>query len=192
TTNLAVPLSAYDLVTIADPRGNGQTLPVYNLQRAYQGLINELDTTSANNTRVYNGYDVTVNGRGPMGMTLGGGIAVGRTISTMCDVEDPNQLRFCDQSAYHIPFATTVKLNGSYPLPYGFRLSGVFQTANGFNTTAPPTPLLAQSPDNHDRLFTYLVTRTVVPTLTQAQVSVLLDPPGSNYMDRVTQLDFAV
>jgi hypothetical protein len=48
------------------------------------------------------------------------------------------------------------------------------------------------APDNHNVLAIYTVNRSVLPTLTQSQVLVLLDPPGANYMPRVTQLDFSV
>jgi hypothetical protein len=192
TTNLAVPLTAYDLVNIPDPRGNGQTLPIYNLQRPFLGLVNELDTTSPNNWRHYNGIDFTVNARGNNGMSLAGGLSLGRSISKICDVADPNQLRFCDQSQYDIPLRKTFKLTWSYPLPYDIRFSGVFQTADGFATGGQPAPLLGNgNPDNHLRLDTYQVTRTVLPTLTQANVSVYLDEPGTRVMPRVTQLDMA-
>jgi hypothetical protein len=76
-------------------------------------------------------------------LTVAGGLSIGRTITKQCDVEDPNQLRDCDQSLYDVPPAKTFKLSGSYPLPYDIRVSGVFQTADGFNATAPPAPLLA-------------------------------------------------
>lgn len=191
TINQAVPLTAYDLVNIPDPRENGRTLPVYNLQRPFLGLVNELDTTSKNNWRRYNGVDFTIDARGRNGMTLAGGMSVGRTLSRICDVADPNQLRFCDQSQYDVPFRKAFKLNWVYPLPYGIRLSGVFQTAEGFNTAAPQAPLLAQNPDNHMRLYTYNVNRAVLPSLVQTQVSVFLDDPGTSIMPRVTQLDVA-
>jgi carboxypeptidase family protein len=192
TTNLDVPLSVYTLVNISDPRGNGATLPVYNLLPAYLGKVNEFDTTSPNNKRTYNGFDVLVNGRGRGGATLSGGINVGHTVSILCDVEDPNALRFCDQTQYTIPLSTTVKLNGSYPLPFGVRLSGVFQSADGFGLATAPVNTPTANPDNHDVMATYQVTRAVVPTLAQTQVNVLLDPPGSNWMPRVTQLDFSL
>jgi hypothetical protein len=192
TVNLAVPLTAYDLVNIPDPRGNGQTLPIYNLQRPFLGLVNELETTSPNNWRHYNGIDFTMNARGNNGMSLAGGLSLGRSISNLCDVADPNQLRFCDQSQYDIPLRKTLKMTWSYPLPYDIRFSGVFQTADGFLTAAAPAPLRGnQNPDNHLRLDTYQVTRTVLPTLTQANVSVFLDEPGTRIMPRVTQLDLA-
>jgi hypothetical protein len=192
TTNLAVPLSAYTLVNITDPRGNGQTLPVYNLNPANLGLVNELDTTSPNNRITYNGVDVTTSGRGRNGATLGGGISVGRTVSIQCDVEDPNALRFCDQSQYSIPRAKTLKINGSYPLPYAFRVSGVLQSANGFGPQTVNANWPTPNPDNHDVYAAYIVNRGVLPTLSQSQVSVLLNPPGSTYMPRVTQLDLSV
>lgn len=191
TTNLAVPLSAYTPVEVADPRQNGQTLTVYNLQRPFLGLVNELDTTSPNNHRYFNGYDLTVNGRGKNGATLGGGVNIGHTISTICDVADPNALRFCDQTQYDIPWSTTLKLNGSYTGPWGVRLSGVLQSADGFGPAAPAnTP--PNNPDNHNKNVNYIVNRTVLPTLTQTQVNVLLEEPGSSYMPRVTQLDLSL
>jgi hypothetical protein len=153
--------------------------------------VDELDTTSSNNWRHYNGIDFSVNARGPEGMSIAGGVSVGRSVSNLCDVGDPNQLRFCDQTQYDIPLRKTMKVNWSYPLPFGVRLSGVFQTADGFNTSGPPTPLLAQNPDNHLRLYTYNVTRTQLPSLVQSQVNVFLDEPGTSVMPRVTQLDFA-
>ena len=191
TTNLAVPMSAFTLLPIPDPRGNGETLPVYNLQRPFLGLVNELDTTSPNNKRTYNGFDLTLNGRGCGGATLGGGVNVGHTVSVICDVADPNALRFCDQTQFSIPLATTIKVNGSYPLPHGLRVSGVFQSADGFGPTAP-TNTPPANPDSHDKLTNFIVNRTIVPALTQTQVNVLLDAPGQRYMPRVTQLDLSV
>ncbi len=190
TTNLDVPLTAYTRIDVADPRGNGQILPVYNLQREFQGRVNELDTTSPNNKRTYNGFDVLVSSR-RSGATLSGGVNVGHSINVICDVADPNALRFCDQSQQNIPWSTTVKLNGSITLLYGVRLGGVFQSADGFGPAAPANTAPAP-PDNHDVMTNYQISRSVVPSLTQTQVNMLLDPPGANRMPRVTQLDFSV
>jgi hypothetical protein len=192
TTNLAVPLSAYALINIPDPRGNGQTLPLYNLNRSFLGLVNELDTTSPHNERTYNGVDVTINARWGPGATLAGGTSTGRSRSVRCDVADPNQLRFCDQTQFHIPWTTTLKISGSYALPYNFWLSGVFQSTSGFGPTSAPAPLLPVEPDSHDKRVTYVVGRAIVPNLTLPLVGVLLEPPGANYMDRVTQLDLSI
>jgi hypothetical protein len=86
----------------------------------------------------------------------------------------------------------TLKLSGSYQLPFGIRLGGVLQSAEGFGPTSLSAPLLAPASGNPGKNVTYIVNRTVVPTLTQTSVGVLLDEPGTNYMDRVTQLDFNV
>ena len=63
-------------------------------------------------------------------------------------MEDPNNLRFCDQTTYDVPFLTLFKLSGTYPLPYGIRASAVFQSIPGAA-----------------RQLTYQVTRTQLPTL---------------------------
>ena len=90
-------------------------------------------------------------------------------------MEDPNSLRFCDQSLYDIPMLTQFKLSGTYPLVYGIRLSGSFQSSPGT-----------------ERSITYQVTRTQLPTLVQTSVNVRLNEPGTIYNDRVNQLDFAI
>jgi hypothetical protein len=92
-----------------------------------------------------------------------------------CDVENLSSLRFCDQSLYDTPLQTNFKASGTYPLPYGLRLSGVFQSLPGA-----------------ERAITYQVTRTLLPTLTAASVNVRLNEPGTEYNQRVNQLDFSL
>ena len=175
TTNLAIPVDSYTLTTVPNPQVPGATLPIYNADRTKFGQINELDTTSPNNTRVFKGVDVSFNMRIPGGGSLNGGTSTGRTIIKTCDVEDPNSLRFCDQNLYDIPMLTQFKLSGTYPLIYGIRLSGSFQSSPGA-----------------ERSITYQVTRTQLPTLVQTSVNVRLNEPGTLYNDRVNQLDFAI
>ena len=181
TNNLAIDPGDYTLITVPDPRGNGQTLSLYNASPTKFGLVNELDTNSSDNTRVYNGVDASFNLRIPGGATIFGGTSTGRTVSRTCQTEDPNYLsganpglRTCDQSAFDIPYATQFKLSGTYPLPFGIRLSGSFLSQPGT-----------------ERTITYEVTRTLVPTLTQARVLIPLNDPGTEFNDRVNQLDFS-
>jgi len=174
--NVAIPASAYTLLTVPDPRGNGQTLPVYNINRAVFGLVDEVDTNSDRNTMVYKGVDVSFSARLPGGGSFIGGTSTGRTIATSCEVDNLNSLRFCDQSQYAIPLLTNFKVSGTYPLPiFGIRLSGVFQTVPG-----------------SERSITYQVNRTLLPALTQASVNVRLNEPGTEYNDRINQLDFTL
>jgi hypothetical protein len=187
TTNLADPVSGFTPFSILDPRGNGQTITVSNNNPAALTQINELDTTSPNNRITFNGIDTGLTVRMPNGANVAGGTSTGRTVSILCDIEDPNYvsataagLRFCDQSQSHIPWLTTVKFSGSYPLPAGFRLSGVLQSS--------PGDLLTQ---------TYVLTaanfkaQTGV-TMAQSSITVRLTEPGSLYLARVNQLDLTI
>ena len=170
--NLALDIPRdYTLINIPDPRDGSQTLPVYNLAPGKLGLIDELDATSSENKTWYQGVDVTVNMRW-RNATLYGGTSTGRTLSAICQVEDPNSLRFCDNSQYHVPFQTLFKLAGTFPLPRGFRLSANFQSLPGA-----------------ERTVNYSVVRSILPTLTQTSVNVRLNTPGSLYYPTVNQLD---
>jgi hypothetical protein len=175
--NLANPLATdWQLLSVADPRGNGQTLPVYQVLPSKVVAANLLDVTSPNNTRVYNGIDVLFRGRLHNGLSFVAGSSTGRLITKTCDVSNPNSLLYCDQSQYSIPFLTTFKLSGTYPLPWaGLRVSGVFQTQPG-----------------PERIITETVTKAQLPTLTTASaVSVQLTPPGSFYFPRMYQTDLS-
>jgi hypothetical protein len=185
TDNLATTADDYTLITIPDPRTNGQTIPVYNLNRTKLGLIDELDTNNDSNKKIYNGVDVSFMSRFGSGGTVTAGTSTGRIISNNCQVDDPNgqfvtplivnSLRFCDQSQYDVPFLTTFKVVGNYPMPYGIRLAGVYQSIPGA-----------------ERPLIYAVGRTQIPTLTQATVNVRLDQPGERYYARVNQLDLSI
>jgi hypothetical protein len=185
TSSLSIPLSAYTPFQIPDPRANGETIPVYNVNpAALSAPTNELDVTSANNRSAYNGFDVNMNSRFSNGAIVTGGTSTGRTISKLCEVTDPNYssaaaagLRYCDQSQLDIPMLTTFKMSGSYPLPYGVRVSGVFQSTPGDAVAT-----------------TYLVSAANFRTITgvtmgQSSVNVRLNKPGEKYLPRVNQLD---
>lgn len=185
TNSLSIPMSAYTAFQIPDPRNNGQSIPVYNVNpAALSAATNEVDTTSANNKSTFNGFDVTLNSRFSNGAIVTGGTSTGRTISSLCDVTDPNYvsaaasgLLYCDQSQIHIPFLTNFKLSGSYPLPYGVRVSGVLQST-------PGDPVAT----------TYLLSAANFRTITgvamgQSSITMRLNKPGQEYLPRVNQLD---
>ena len=111
-------MTDYTLLMIPDPRGNGQTLPVYNLNKAQQGLIDDYATNSDQNRRYYQGVDTALTWRlGVRGsMTLSS--STGHVVTVTCQVTDPNSLLYCDQTALHIPFLTSFRGFGTYLLPY--------------------------------------------------------------------------
>ncbi len=170
--NQDVPFSAYTKLTVPDPRGNGQTVPVYNLIPTFLGRVNELDTKS-DNTKTFSAIDLSISARLPRGASLGAGTSTGRQVSVTCQVPDPNSLQYCDESGF-VPFRTQFKMSGILPLPYGVRVSGILQSTLG-----------------NEFIVQYRVDRTVVPTLTQTFVNVRLTEPGSQYLERINQLDFS-
>jgi hypothetical protein len=189
--NLLVSPSDYTLFNLPSPLGNGETVPVYNLNPAKASAVNLLDQNSDSNSRKYSGYDVNFNGRKDK-LTVFGGLSFGHTIANTCQVEDPNFLRFCDQSKEDIPMYTQLKLNGAYTLPWDLQVSGTFQSYPGDarNSTVDNT-IAAEDPSLR---VNWQVTRAVFQQLTgqrltQAQVLVPLNAPGTKFLDRQNQLD---
>jgi hypothetical protein len=170
--NIATTFDDYTLITIPDPRLNGQTLPVYNLSRAKLGQVVNRDMTSNENTRIFHGIDFTLRGRLANGANFRFGTSTGRDTSAICEVSDPNQLRFCDERDYDVPFRTRFRLAGVYPLPWGVQAGAVYQNLAG-----------------EERTILYPVTRTELPQLTVSRVDVQLNEPGTTYLPRVNQLD---
>jgi hypothetical protein len=184
--NLAVPPERFAIdytpIPIADPRGNGQTITVYNLNPALLGLVDELDDNSENNRETFNAIDVAFDMRLRNGGVLNGGVSSGKLHKVECDVQDPNMLRGCE---VNFPFRTQFKLSGTYPLPYGFRVSSVFQSLPGLAETRLGTV-------DGDLNITYLVNRQIIPTLTQTQVPIRLNEPGTEFLDQVNLLDLSL
>jgi hypothetical protein len=177
TDNRAYTAADYELLTVPDPRGNGQTLPVYQVIPGRVRTADNFDTESSDNWRNYNGFDVIVNGRFARGAYFQGGTSTGRITGSTCEIGGSNQnlLRFCDQS--DIPFQTTFKGSLNYPLGWrGFTVAAVFQSLVG-----------------NERTIVYNVTRAQLPALTTAsQVNVRLNEPGSLYFGRVNSLDVSL
>ena len=174
TDNLNLNPDDYEMLTVPDPRGNGQTLPVYQIQRNRVGSVNELDTTSSVNSRSWQGVDVIARLRLPNDAFVIAGTSTGAQSSNLCDVENPNALRFCQAD---LQYRTSLKISGSYPLPwYGFRVSGVLQSLPGAETN-----------------IVYTVTRAQLPQLTTASsVAIQLTDPGSLYFDRINMVDLSL
>jgi hypothetical protein len=181
TANLETTFDDYTLVTIADPRANGQTLPVYNLNVDKRGLVHLYDTNSDQNKRFYDGVELSLAGRFGRGGVLAVATNTGRVWVVNCEVSDPNNLRFCDETQLDsVPFITSFRVVGNYPLPRGFNVSAVFQSSPGGTQGQPIFPTV------------HRITRAIVPNLTLPAVTVRLDEPGSQKYAQINQLDFSV
>jgi hypothetical protein len=183
TRNLAVdPIAdytVYNIVAPLDPRlpnGGGEVIGRYNLILGRLGASDSVSTYSTDNTRVYDGFEVSVRGRLPKGGFVLGGITTERTATNDCDVSnsDPNGLRFCDR---HPPFRTLYKASAAYTLPYEFQLSGSLQAVPGSDIAAN---------------FSYNSTFAGVALTGGGNRSVNLIEPNTRFLDYQTQIDARV
>jgi hypothetical protein len=178
TINRLISVSDYASFDVPSPL-NAEPITIYNLNPARQGLVDLLDTTADRSQAraSYNGFELVVRGRLPNGADVLGGWSAGQSIRVACaDLSNPNTFRYCDQSELGIPFRHNLKLSGSYPLPFGVTL-GATMLSN-----AADTPLATN----------WAVPANVFPGGRTQAVTVRLDKPGSQYLDRWNQLDLSV
>jgi hypothetical protein len=138
TKNLAVdPVADFTPFTIVGPthpnlpNGGGEVITLYNLNDNKRGAVNSVRTWTEDNTRVYNGFELSFNARfGSRGFAFGS-LTTERTATNDCtDLtnSNPNNLRFCERVP---PFRTLYKASGAYRLPYDVQIAGTFQARPG-------------------------------------------------------------
>ena len=124
TDNDLVTLADYTPVDVVSPL-DGSVITVYNLNAAKRGQVQQVDrnsTDSDTRRNAYNSFELSVTGRLPGGGNAFGGWTADRTMDVACDSRDnPNTLRFCDQSVLGMPFQHEFKLSVVQPLPAGFQ-----------------------------------------------------------------------
>jgi hypothetical protein len=112
------------------PGGGGEIITLYNLNNDKRGAVEEITTYSTNNTRVYNGFEMSINARLGNGFAFGGITHERTAIDNCTDLDDsnPNNRRFCKRVP---PFRTLYKGSVGYRLPYDVQLAGSFQARPG-------------------------------------------------------------
>jgi hypothetical protein len=183
--NLLVSMSDYTPFQVENPLVAGEMITVYNLNRAKLGQVNSEDRNSDLNRTFYNGFETSFLARLPRNATVFGGVTFERTQDRDCDTDNPNQLRFCDETGElfqelgkvnPLPFQPEFKLAGSYPFPLGLEASASFLSFPGLSRTV-----------------TWSVPANRFPGGQRTQtVSVPLQPPASRFNDRWNQLDVGV
>lgn len=178
--NVLVSHADYTPIPIQNPLNPSETIPVYSISRTKLGQVRELDRNSDRIRRFNNGIDANINAR-VGGGTVFAGASWDRQIRIECEVADPNQLRFCDQGAFGMPYRAMFKFAGTYPLPAGFEVSASFQSYPGGS----------QEVDNNEPWLDveYVATRSLVPGLVQSSVTIPLIQPGTKFLPRMNQLD---
>ena len=200
TDNTLVTPSDYDQYCITaptDPRlgsiSNSQICGLYDINPAKFGQVSNavgLADKFGDPSEVYNGFDLNLAARFGKGGTLSGGWNIGNTFvsgsvvgttfskTDNCFVVDsPQQLYNCESQN---PYQSRIKFNGSYPLPWDFRVAAVFQSLPAANYGANYTVSSAAIQPSLGRPLAG----------STANVTIDLLPQGANYLDeRITQVD---
>ena len=146
------PATDWTTTAIVNPL-NGEPMTVYQLNQNQFGNTSNLYLTTNTDTNrrrnVYTGFELGTSARLPRRTLVFAGWTFERTIDVDCGMNitsvtffynDPNSLRFCDQSGEQfqnlgqnaaIPFRHELKINGNVPLWYGFEVSASFQSYAG-------------------------------------------------------------
>jgi hypothetical protein len=215
----ASDFTPYCVTAPADARlpggGGNQICGLYDVNPNKFGQVSNLvepasDLGVGAVTRVYNGVDVTVNGRFGKGGQFSGGLNIGRTVWDDCalnalpqafttggafiqnspnvttdGVLHPKTQAFCHVTT---PWSesTQIKLTGTYPMPYDFELSGVFQNLPGL----PDTTTGAGASGLAGRTFTSAeVAPSLGRPLSTGTVVIPIVAPQTLFENRLTQLD---
>jgi hypothetical protein len=198
----SLTLNDYTPVSIVNPL-NGEVFTVYNLKPEKFGVPpDRVDSTSTDSDlrrNTYNGIETGFSARFGNGGTAFGGWSIERTQDVRCDSTwDPNTHRFCDQSAYGMPWRHEFKLAGAYPVVYGFQASvalvswagtdrGGRAGENGVNWSIARTTRYAA-----DCTGPCTPGALVIPGLVPATLVVPLVQPGTLFNERWTQLDLGI
>ncbi len=210
--------ASYDQVSIASPL-DGSSIPVWLPKPGVASQVANVDSTSDDMQRTYNGVDLSFNARLRGGVRAFGGFNLERTINDVCvsAQSDPNRSLYCNQADSGIPWAKQLKATIVYPLPWqGISVSMALQSLNGYvigNAAQAYGGFTAGTGfDRPNGLGTfYLVSPTtryaancqgactpgglVLPTMAAsglASISVPLAAPETEFTPRINQLDFSV
>jgi carboxypeptidase family protein len=185
------------------PGGGGErACGLFDINPTAFGSVRTLVTRAATfgkQTEVYNGIEAGMTRRFGRGGLLVGGFSTGRTVTNNCDAQtdtpapavagtQPSWIgdtRYCEQT---MPWRgqTQYKFNGSYPLPWGLQVSGVFQNLPGLPiqasrsfTNAEIQPSLGRSLGSCRGLATCTATVTINNLI----------EPNTFFEKRLTQVD---
>jgi hypothetical protein len=210
--NVLQTFGDYSAQNVVSPL-DGSVITIYNVSSAKRQQVQYLDQSAPNRKLWYNGYEFTFSARLPGNGTVFGGSTTEQTLAVMCDEpSNPNNLLYCDQRKSGIPYTTSFKIAGNYPLPWGIQLSAALQAMAG---QPQGTAALTGSVQNTATSTTptgigtrWLITPTtryaadckgpctpgalVDPGMTVASLSVPLVAPGTEFFDRLNQLDVTI
>jgi hypothetical protein len=219
TNNEAIPASGYDSYCITAPKdsrlpggGGNQICGLYDVKPAFFGRVDNLVTQASNfggQTQVYNGVDLTLNGRFGQGAQFSGGLSTGRTVIDNCYINGnasltapaflnvlafpatstvPRNSDFCHVSP---PWSsgTQLKFLAVYPLPWDIETAAIVQNSPGIPITASYVIPNAQVQSLLGRNLAACPPTTAACTQT---VRTELIPPNTMFEPRLTQVDLRI
>ena len=202
----------YTVVNVVNPL-DGSIIPAYNLNPAKRGLIDRVDLNSTDRdlrSFSYTGFEFGMAARIHKA-TMFGGWTVDRTILNHCDELEnwgnlsaviynasglnsqaaKSDFHYCNQSAIGIPLQHEFKLSGSYQLPWQMQASATFQSYAG---AMLPTRWSIGRTTRYaaDCIGSCTPGALVIPNMTATTYVLDLTPPGSEYYERLNQLDLSL
>lgn len=193
-------VSDYVPFTTTNPL-DGSPITVYNLNPTKLGIVDVVDANSDINRRLYSGYEFSIQARRPNGGMVLFGWSAEQIRDVLCDTEDANALRFCDQTGalYQelgavsgIPFVHEFKVAGSHPLPFGFQAAASLLSYPGATTGAPGTAQVPVGGWAGPLNAIWVVPPALFPGGRTETVNARLLAPGTRYLKRWNQLDITV
>jgi len=181
--NTAVPSTAYTPFTVNVPNGptGPTTVTVYNLDRALQGIANNIRDNEPYLNTEYKGIEFTASKRFSRRWQMVAGLTIGRNeggLTQGTDLNDPN-VTIYDRGIIGNDSKVGFRMSGTYQLPAGFSLAGSLVANDGY-------PFIS----------TYRVTRAIATahgvSLTRAEQTIPLSRRGEERYPNVTLVDLRV
>jgi hypothetical protein len=176
------------------PNGGARIGTLYNLNPNVFGQVSNLIKSTkdvGDDTRVFNGIDVTLSVRGAHGFTFSGGTSTGKVTNDWCDIRAavPESYLLNPYCHTESPFQTSFRALASYTIPrIDVSLSTVFQDKPNIGTDQIGSLAANYSLNAADQAA---VVAQIGRPLTAAVPTVNLLAPGQLYGPRIRQIDFA-
>ena len=173
--------------------GNQANRTFESLSLIPRNVTKNAEASFGTHSEVYNGVDIETQARFPNGALLQGGVGIGKTVNDDCFIVDsPANLHNCRVTTPWWSGNGQIKFSGSYPLPYGFELSAVFQHLAADDIQANVTFTNAQIFPSLGRNLSGCAAALPFDPTCPATVGINVLDPNQNYEDRFNQLDIRV
>ena len=173
--------------------GNQANRTFESLSLIPRNVTKNAEASFGTHSEVYNGVDIETQARFPNGALLQGGVGIGKTVNDDCFIVDsPANLHNCRVTTPWWSGNGQIKFSGSYPLPYGFELSAVFQHLAADDIQANVTFTNAQIFSSLERNLSGCAAALPFDPTCPATVGINVLDPNQNYEDRFNQLDIRV